>query len=108
MKKYRIILFSFFVFCQFLCADTEASHVNPCKDSLFIQLKTINIESMSKNELDYYLSKSSDCVAYNNNLVLIDSLNELSQKQRPRKEIIRYGFGGGLLWFLILHNNISH
>ena len=104
MRKIFIILIVGLIFSQ------EKQIINPCSDSLFIELKTTNIHLMSKNQLEYYIVKSSDCAVYNNNIVLIDSLRQVNTETLDE---YKYYKGAGfsfmsIIWFLIFHNNISH
>ena len=62
---------------------------------------------MPRPQLEYYITKYSDCSVHNN-MILIDSLRQNNNKSI--KEIIRNkGFTFmSLLWILIIHNNVSH
>ena len=108
MKKYRIILFTLFIFIGRIYSETNLDPANPCTDSLFVQLKTIDIDTMSKNQLAYYITNSSDCAIYNNNLILVDSFTQMNKKKpfdRYRTHAISCM---SIVWILVLHNNISH
>ena len=97
-----------FILIGWVYSNSSDNLINPCKDSLFIYLKTIDVEDMTKQQLVYFITKYSDCSIFNNNMILIDSLrqnNNESIKKIIYKESISYM---PLLWFLILHNNISH
>ena len=103
-------ILSYIILLMFGLIFSQKQITNPCSDSLFIELKTVDIDLMSKNQLEYYISKSSDCAIYNNNVGLLDSLRMINSESLDEyKYYKRIGFSlWSIMWFLIFHNNISH
>ena len=57
------------------------SLANPCQDSLYIELKKKDINSLTQNELTYMLSKDQQCVEIKNEVQM------KSEGEKTRKKI---------------------
>ena len=58
MKTFTIVL-SFFCVCIFA--------QNPCEDARFTELKSIELDSMSQRQYEYFMLKEKECQKYNEN-----------------------------------------
>lgn len=53
---------------------------DPCKDSLYLSLKKIKLDSMSTREYEYYLSKEKECAEYNKVLLQNEPAEKLADQ----------------------------
>ena len=109
MKK---VLFIMMIGMMFGQIDTiSLLNESPCNNEKYLQLKEIEIETMSELEFKNFILMSNDCSNYNTFQALNDSINSKVNKIPEKNTIIKnYNTykrrGLSLLWFLILHNNI--
>ena len=96
----RTILILSVFFTLFLCASqasSSESKLSPCDDSLYLKLKQKNIDSLSQNEMQYYLNKDNQCLEFTKEIIkdkkeIENENNNKSQRKNIGRTIFFFGF----------------
>lgn len=78
---------------------------NPCKDSLYMVLKKIPLDSMSQREYEYYILKEKECSEYRKIVYQTDPQKQIAQQYSDNSTfliilIVTLVVSGLTLWIL--------
>lgn len=82
---------------------------DPCDDSMYITLKKISIDSLSKREYEYFLAKEKECADYNRTILQTRPTQKMADQYSDNSSLLYIllvlGLAGAAMLYIINSNN---